>query len=488
MSKRKTNVETLPKNHLSAETAPPTPAAPRLKGGHSIEETDPLRGLSAELVETASGLAKQLTELLTRNAREGYVIGDLVGELMGAPLKRTLDQVLVLLGSPKSRSNLGKYKQAAETIKGERERADIPWFTAYDVAVMRKHSGEESEFCKQTSAAEQCYTIVNARKGKTPSTRQVRSEFEKTQKKKADIANLGYVTEAMRQHPQLSEQLLHDNIENVLRSLPEQSIDFVWLDPPYIDDRKAGGQSSWLAGSYADANIMDFDPLTEEEYRELHRNVFAESHRVLRPSKAIVEWARGGRLYDRECHDIVDDLGWEDEVMGMWDKKHSQPGNFSRPMAVSTELFLTWQRKGEQVLGCDTGAKSRREILDHDRLQAFANQYPELTKYVETWPRVIELADTRKAARKRRKGEEQVGETHPFQKPHLLNIFFLLKYTRPGDCILDCCGCTGGMCLAAIELGRRWIYVEPNEKMFNYGSAKILRAMEQQRQAQKSAA
>src|SRR5437773_12266637 len=53
-------------------------------------------------------------------------------------------------------------------------------------------------------------------------------------------------------------------------------------------------------------------------------------------------------------------------------------------------------------------------------------------------------------------------QDHCFEKPQKLCAFLIRKHTHRGELVLDLCGCTGSMTLAAIETDRRWLYVESN--------------------------
>jgi DNA modification methylase len=51
--------------------------------------------------------------------------------------------------------------------------------------------------------------------------------------------------------------------------------------------------------------------------------------------------------------------------------------------------------------------------------------------------------------------------------------FLIRKHSHKGELVLDLCGCTASMSLAAIGMGRRWLYVESNDANFKIGAGRI---------------
>jgi len=47
--------------------------------------------------------------------------------------------------------------------------------------------------------------------------------------------------------------------------------------------------------------------------------------------------------------------------------------------------------------------------------------------------------------------------------------------------VLDLCGCTGSMTLAAIDAGRKWMYVESNAENFRLGAGRIAERLSERR-------
>ena len=62
---------------------------------------------------------------------------------------------------------------------------------------------------------------------------------------------------------------------------------------------------------------------------------------------------------------------------------------------------------------------------------------------------------------------------HSTQKPLALLEYLVKTYTNDGDCVLDNTMGSGTTCLAAKNLGRKYIGIEIDEKMFNVANQRI---------------
>src|SRR5256885_11780366 len=68
------------------------------------------------------------------------------------------------------------------------------------------------------------------------------------------------------------------------------------------------------------------------------------------------------------------------------------------------------------------------------------------------------------------------------RRPPRSTLFpYTTLFRSQGDLVLDLCGCSAAMSLAAIEMDRRWTYVESNLENFRLGSARIMRCLAEHR-------
>jgi DNA modification methylase len=65
------------------------------------------------------------------------------------------------------------------------------------------------------------------------------------------------------------------------------------------------------------------------------------------------------------------------------------------------------------------------------------------------------------------------AQEHGFEKPVELCTFLIGKHSFAGELVVDLCGCTGGISLAAIEMNRQWVYVESHLTNVQIGACRL---------------
>lgn len=198
---------------------------------------------------------------------------------------------------------------------------------------------------------------------------------------------------------------------DILKTLPDGSVDAVVTDPPYgIGVARYGsfgvGAKSKM-GSYA---ISDWDdqPLSMEQFDEIKRVskwqvIFGFNHlsHVLPPTKSVIVW-------DKKLKNDWDDSFSDCEIA--WT-------NLSIPARVYRHLWIGACRQSE------TG-----------------------------------------------KGQ---GKVHPTQKPIALMEWIIKKYSKPGDTILDPFMGSGTTGVACVQTGRNFIGVELDPGYFAIAEKRI---------------
>ncbi len=147
----------------------------------------------------------------------------------------------------------------------------------------------------------------------------------------------------------------------------------------------------------------------------------------------------------RPIEDAIERYEWDVVGPVIWDKGRTQPGRFDSPYSSQGEMLWVLHRPGDRLTNHD---RSRRDMI---------LRFPPLS-----FPG---------------RGHRQV---HGYEKPVELCEHLLRKHSRPGDVVLDACGCTGSMSVAAVRLRRKWVYAESNAENFRVGGSRI--AAEQGRQ------
>ncbi len=118
-------------------------------------------------------------------------------------------------------------------------------------------------------------------------------------------------------------------------------------------------------------------------------------------------------------------------------KGRVQPGRFNSPYSGQGEMLWVLHRRGDL-------------LVNHDGARDMILRFPPAS-----YP------------------DRAHRQMHGYEKPVELCEHLLRKHSRPGEVVLDACGCTGSMSVAAINLGRRWVYAESNEENYRLGAARI---------------
>lgn len=250
--------------------------------------------------------------------------------------------------------------------------------------------------------------------------------------------------------------LLTADCLQVLRTLPDESVDLVITSPPYDGQPK-----------YGDGERYD-----RQWFEGFFLKVTAEIRRVLQPRGSFVlnyrsrrnQGERGTLQYElvfwlREqgfffCEDFV------------WGKPSPPPGRFSRFLKDAVEYCFQfaktadWQFYPEHCLTparWDAKDRERRKRLAHNfvRVNEPSGQGRKRVQAGPDWVRPSTLLNF----------EPEFGPNpteHPARFPVALPTFFINLLTEPGQLVVDPFGGTGTTAVAAEKLNRRWLVTELN--------------------------
>jgi modification methylase len=238
----------------------------------------------------------------------------------------------------------------------------------------------------------------------------------------------------------LKTDVIHrgDCIE-VLRSLPDASVDMVFADPPY--NLQLGGDLLRPDNSKVDAVDDDWDKFSSfAEYDAFTRAWLGECRRVLKPEGSI--WVIGSYHNVFRLGSAIQDLGFWVLNDIIWRKSNPMP-NFKGTRFTNAHETLIWAARSRE---------QKRYTFNYDALKAFnedTQMRSDWTFALCTGEERIKDADGKKA--------------HPTQKPEALLHRVLLAATRPGDVVLDPFFGTGTTGAAAKRLGRHFIGIERDE-------------------------
>ena len=231
--------------------------------------------------------------------------------------------------------------------------------------------------------------------------------------------------------------LAGDCIE-VMRSLPDASIDLIFADPPYNLQLK--GDLHRPDNSRVDAVDDAWDQFDSfEVYDRFTRQWLAEARRLLKPNGAI--WVIGsyhnvfrlGAELQNQRFWILNDV--------VWRKSNPMP-NFRGKRLTNAHETLIWASKSENA----------KYTFNYEALKALN----EGVQMRSDW--MIPLC----TGHERIKGEDGT-KAHPTQKPEALLHRLLVATTNPGDVVLDPFFGTGTTGAVAKMLGRDFIGIEREE-------------------------
>ena len=232
----------------------------------------------------------------------------------------------------------------------------------------------------------------------------------------------------------LNQIVAGDCIE-VMRSLPEKSVDLIFADPPYNLQLK--GDLHRPDNSRVDAVDDEWDQFSSfGAYDAFTRDWLAAARRILKPNGAI--WVIGsyhnvfrlGAELQNQGYWILNDV--------VWRKSNPMP-NFRGKRFTNAHETLIWASKEE-------GAKY---TFNYEALKALN----EGIQMRSDW--VIPLCTGHERLK-----DDKGDKAHPTQKPEALLHRVIVGTTNPGDVILDPFFGTGTTGAVAKMLGRDFIGIE----------------------------
>lgn len=238
------------------------------------------------------------------------------------------------------------------------------------------------------------------------------------------------------QHPSFS--LLHGDSMQLLRTLPDNSIDMIFADPPYF---LSNGGISCKNGRIVCVDKGDWDKGgTPEHMYNFNKEWISLCHSKLKNNGSI--WVSGTYHNIFVVQRCLKELGYKILNYITWQKSDPAPNISCRYFTFSTELII-WARKSEKVphvFNYETMKRlnGNKQMTDVWRMPA-----------VGLW-------------------EKTCGK-HPTQKPLRLLYRIILASSKEGDTILDpfAGSCTTG--IAANLLGRNFIGIDQSQEYLDLG-------------------
>jgi site-specific DNA-methyltransferase (adenine-specific) len=236
-------------------------------------------------------------------------------------------------------------------------------------------------------------------------------------------------------------RLFLGDVTEVLDSFPEESVDFVFADPPY---NLSNDGFTCHAGKRVSVNKGKWDRSRGvEEDSCFHDGWIEACRRVLRPNGSL--WISGTYHSIYVCGFALQRQGWHLINDICWFKPNAPPNLSCRMFAASHETLL-WARKDRKAKHTFHYEKMRNGLFPDDFIKKSGKQM-----------RSVWTIGSPK------NGEKKYGK-HPTQKPEALLERILLATSNAGDLVLDpfCGSATTGV--VSIRHGRKFVGIDLKEE------------------------
>ncbi len=271
-----------------------------------------------------------------------------------------------------------------------------------------------------------------------------------------DAAATAFVVRAVEE---FLDQVLVGDCREILPQVPDQSVDMVFLDPPYFLQLPRKKLVRWGVRSEVDSPEASWDRFESfAEYDALIAAVLEECRRVMKPAATV--WVIGTYHNIYRVGALLQDLGFWILNDVTWFKTNPMPNWLNVRMTNATETLI-W-------------AVRDRDAKDYVYDAAAAKEYSMADFGAKIALNVWRLPLC--AGRERLKNGKG-KRLHPTQKPERLLERVVRISTRPGDIVLDPMAGTGTTGVVAHRLGRHYILIERDPK-YAAAARKRLNAVE----------
>jgi DNA modification methylase len=233
---------------------------------------------------------------------------------------------------------------------------------------------------------------------------------------------------------------------NVLRKMPEECVDSVFIDPPYfLQLPKKKRLLRWNVRTEVEAVNDEWDKFSSFwEYDSFCSKLLDEARRVMKPSATIWVIATYHSIF--RLGKLMQDLGFWILNDVIWVKNNPMPNWLGVRFTNATETLI-WAAR-------DKKAKK------HTFNKTLAKEFGVGKVGANVWNIPICTGDERL---KRAEG----GKLHSTQKPEELLKRVILTSTKEGDMVMDPVAGTGTTGYVAKALKRDFVMVEINPKYIN---------------------
>ncbi|MGX2985208.1 DNA methyltransferase [Helicobacter sp. 23-1048] len=244
----------------------------------------------------------------------------------------------------------------------------------------------------------------------------------------------------------------------LLKAIPNDSIDLIFADPPYwmrVEGTLKRPEGSDFSGC---DDLWDNQFNSTQDYSDFTRAWLTECRRILKPNGSI--WIIGAMQCIYTIGGIMQDLGFWFINDIVWHKSNPTP-NFMGTRLNNSHETLIWATK----------SKKSRYTFHYKTAKELNSDIVDFTKGVRKQLGSVWKIPVCSGAERLK--NERGEKLHSTQKPEALLYKIIAISSNLGDIVLDPFG--GSMTTASVakKLGRNYIMCEQNEQYINAGQKRI---------------
>ena len=274
--------------------------------------------------------------------------------------------------------------------------------------------------------------------------------------------------------------LYNSNVLNMLKQLPDESIDCVITSPPY-----------WAKRDYGIDNQIGLEP-TFQEYLEKLWEIFDEVYRILKPAGTV--WINLGDTYNTKCLLLIPerfaigmiDRGWILRNTIIWHKPNAMPESVKDRFTVDFEYiyFFVKQKKYYFEQQFEPFAEATLQRIQY----AFNENKGDIQGRVKSsgQKRFAKNVLEGKIDGRNKRAVWSIT-TKPFKEAHFA-VFppdipeTCIKAGCPDDgIVMDIFMGSGTTAVVAERLGRKWVGIEINPEYCEIAKRRIIETVKQRR-------
>src|ERR1043165_7266869 len=242
-------------------------------------------------------------------------------------------------------------------------------------------------------------------------------------------------------------QILHGDCIEILKSLPQKSVDLIFADPPYNLQLRNDLYRPNM--TKVDAVKDGWDKFTDfADYDTFTRSWLSASQCVLKETGTI--WVIGSYHNIYRVGAIMQDMGFWILNDIVWIKNNPMP-NFRGVRFTNAHETLIWAQKKKGV----------KYTFNHQSMKALNDDL----QMRSDWN--LNLATGKERIR------SHGSKVHSTQKPEALLYRIIIASSNPGDVVLDPFFGSGTTGAVAKKLGRNWIGIERDKKYIKVAQRRI---------------